>query len=115
MQSAASRLYAKMVASTMNSTKTVEPGRGHVPQERWRQWGDALRRHQLQGIVGWLLEASGPLALVAAQLLYIGRPLLGTRAHELAQLLESDEQLLEFAGYLQSGTSSIQRSSQGNT
>jgi hypothetical protein len=35
-----------------------------------------LRRHQLQGIVAWLLEAGAPLALLSAQLLYV-RPWIG--------------------------------------
>ena len=79
-----------------------------MPRERWREWREILRRHQFQGIVRWLLEAGAPLALISAQLLYIGRPWLGGGAHQLAHLLESDEETMEFLRYLESDSQDVQ-------
>lgn len=79
-----------------------------MARERWPEWREVLRRHQLQGIVGWLLEAGAPLALISAQLLYIGGPWLGGGAHQLAHLLESDEETMEFLRYLDSGSPDVQ-------
>ena len=79
-----------------------------MPRERWPEWREVLRRHRIQGIAGWLLEAGAPLALISAQLLYIGGPWLGTGAHQLAHLLESDEETMEFLRFLDSGPQDVQ-------
>ena len=49
-----------------------------------------------------MLDAGRPLALLSAQLLYIGSPFLGADAGRLADLLESDEESAVFAHYLDS-------------
>ena len=66
----------------------------------WRGWAAVLRRRQLDGLACWLLEAGRPLALVSAQLLHMGRPLLGPGAGHLAELLESDDETADFMEYL---------------
>jgi len=76
--------------------------REEPPRQHWRKWGETLRRHQLEGIVAWLLEAGRPLALISAQLLYMGQPFLGAGVHHVADLLESDEAATAFALYLHS-------------
>jgi hypothetical protein len=79
-----------------------------MPRERWQEWREILHRHQLQGIVRWLLEAGAPLSLISAQLLYIGGPWLGGGARQLAHLLESDEETTEFLRYLESDSRDAQ-------
>ena len=83
-----------------NSTPP-NPNAGSTRREHWREWREVLRRHQLQGIAAWLLEAGAPLALLSAQLLYVGGPWLGRSAHRLAQLLESGDETRDFIRYLE--------------
>ena len=77
------------------STPLVRPWRAH-----WQQWAETLNRYQLDGIASWLLDAGRPLAVLSAQVLYMGRPFLGESAEELAGTLESDEETRAFASYL---------------
>lgn len=72
------------------------------PPDSWRQWARSLRRHHLDGLAAWLLEAGRPLALISAQMLYMALPFLGTGAERLARLLESDVEAEGFAAYLES-------------
>jgi len=82
-------------------------------RRRWQQWGNALRKRELQDLVAWLLEAASPLALISAQLLYIGTPLLGSNAGTLARLLESEEERREFVLILRSDMIERQESHPG--
>ena len=59
------------------------------------------------------MEAASPLALISAQLLYIGTPFLGSEAHDLARLLESDEDRMEFVHILRSNTMDMQEPAPG--
>ena len=77
------------------STLLNRPSRAH-----WLPWAETLRRYQLDGIVAWLLDAGRPLAILSAQVLYMGRPFLGENAEALAQTLESDDETLAFASFL---------------
>ena len=88
----------------VDSRRTTAPEAGGSGKSRhqWHQWGNTLRRHELHHLAAWLLEAASPLALISAQLLYLGRPFLGSDAGHLAHLLESDEDRLEFARILRS-------------
>jgi hypothetical protein len=74
------------------------------PREDWLRWADTLRRYQVDGFVSWLLDAGRPLAILSAQMLYWGRPLLGETAQALGEMLESDEDAREFAALLNGGT-----------
>ena len=90
-----------------------KPNAGSMAREHWRQWREVLRGHHLQGIAAWLLEAGAPLALLLAQLLYVGGPWIGGGAHQLAQLLESDEETMEFLRYLESDSRDVKESAAG--
>ncbi len=79
-------------------TTTLE-GVGPGRDERSR-WAQTLRRLQLNGLVGWFLDAGGPFTLLSAQLMYLASPLLGRGAERIGHLLESDEELQAFSRLL---------------
>ncbi len=70
------------------------PPQPHDPRPSWAAF---LRRYRLENIAAWLLESSGPWALIFAQLIYMGQPLLqpfvsNDRMEALAILLEDREE-----------------------
>jgi hypothetical protein len=80
---------------------------GHTsPRDHWLRWAETLRRYQLDGFAGWMLDAGKPLAVLSAQALYFGRPFLGETADALARTLESDDELRAFVSFLDEGTDS---------
>ena len=71
----------------------------------WHGWAEFLHRHGLENLTAWVLEAAGPLNLLAAQALYIGAPLLrptltDMQRDALASLLEDREETLAFTAFL---------------
>jgi hypothetical protein len=71
----------------------------------WQGWAELLRRHGLENLVAWVLEAAGPLNVLAAQALYIGGPLLrptltDMQRDALASLLENRAETLAFTAFL---------------
>ena len=71
----------------------------------WQQWAARLQNLGLDGMVATLLEATGPLNFVGAQLVYVGQPVLRglvpTHAlHALANLLEDRQNTQDFVSYL---------------
>jgi hypothetical protein len=71
----------------------------------WPGWADFLRRHGLENLAAWALEAAGPLTVLGAQALYLGspllRPALSNRFIEaLAGLLEDHSEAEAFAAFL---------------
>ncbi|MGD0611485.1 MAG: hypothetical protein ABSB41_08195 [Anaerolineales bacterium] len=71
----------------------------------WPQWADFLRQHGLEDLAAWALEAVGPLAILGAQALYLGEPLLrpalsDTQLAALAGLLEDRDELQDFTAFL---------------
>jgi hypothetical protein len=71
----------------------------------WPHWADSLRRHGLENITAWALEAAGPLTVLGAQILYLGGPFLrpslaDEQRDALADLLEDQEEALAFAAFL---------------
>ena len=76
------------------------------PRAQWSHWAEVLRRYRLDGLASWLLDAGRPLALLSAQMLYIGRPFLGVTADALARTLESDDETQAFAAFLDGGMTS---------
>jgi hypothetical protein len=71
------------------------------PRIYWRQWAATLRRYQLHEFTASLLEAGGPLTLLAAQALYFGRGYFGSeQLTALAVMLEQDDESRAFAAYL---------------
>lgn len=67
----------------------------------WQRWADALRRYQLDEIAVSLLETGGPLTLLGAQALYVGRGFVNNdQLTALAETLEQDEEARAFAALL---------------
>ena len=78
-----------------------------IPEARsvWPGWAEFLHRHGLENMVAWALGAAGPLAVVGAQALYIGGPLLrpgltDLQRDALASLLENRDEALAFSAFL---------------
>ena len=62
----------------------------------------------MEDLVAYLLEAAGPLSIVAAQLIYIGQPIFRGVVPErqlvaLTGLLEDDAQRDAFVNYIRDG------------
>ena len=81
---------------------------GELPEansvhDTWRDWGDVLRGKHLGGLVAFLLDAGRPLAFISAQILHMGGPIFGSRAENLARLLESESALARFVQNLGEG------------
>jgi hypothetical protein len=71
----------------------------------WLGWEKYLHQHGLENLVAWALEAAGPLTLLAAQMLYIGGPLLrpaltDLQRDALADLLEDRDEAMAFSAFL---------------
>ena len=71
----------------------------------WPGWADFLRRHGLENLVAWALEAAGPLTVLGAQALYIGGPLLrpaltDLQRDALAGMLEDRDEAMAFTAFL---------------
>jgi hypothetical protein len=79
-------------------------------RDNWRAWAAWLRSSRLDGLAALLLEAAGPVGFVSAQLLYMGRPLIGPGAAQLAGLLESGESTKEFLTYLSTEGEEVRQS-----
>jgi hypothetical protein len=67
----------------------------NADQHIWRTWITALRRWGLQDWVASFLEAAGPLAILGAQVVYVGQPLLDLALPD--NHLEAAARLLEDA------------------
>ena len=80
------------------------------PRDSWPNWIKFLNHHGLEGAAVWFLESLGPLSVIGAQLLYIGKPLLqavmGENATPLAQLLEDADERHAFINHIQEKRSS---------
>ena len=121
VQLATDRKHAEVGAQSMSSPNNSDSRNTAAPvrdgsslrRSHWREWGEVLRRHRLEGIAAWLIEAGGPLTLISAQVLYMGQPWLGGVAHELARLLESDAEAMDFVRYLESGSHDVPESPAG--
>jgi hypothetical protein len=80
----------------------------HASRTYWPAWIDFLRRLGLEGFAAWFLEGSGPVAVLGAQVLYLGQPFVspsvsdGMRA--LANLLEQEDESRAFTALLKGQT-----------
>jgi len=68
-------------------------------------WANRLQQWHMHQLAAALLEASGPLRLVGAQLVYLGQPVLGgfvasEQLDTLAAMLEEPNQTDTFIRYL---------------
>jgi len=70
----------------------------------WREWSRHLHHWGVQDKVATLIEAAGPLNLLASQLLYLFQPFAGagatSRWQALAEMLENEEESQQFAAFL---------------
>lgn len=71
----------------------------------WPAWAGYLHQHGLGRIAAEISEVAGPLAIIGAQLLYLGQPLLkqvlpDQHLQALALLFEDHNELKQFAYYL---------------
>ncbi len=74
-----------------------------VNHNNWHQWAQYLQRTHLIGFFRFLLEASGPVRIVAAQSLLMTQPFFhNTNLDQFATLLEDQEQSKAFLEYLNS-------------
>lgn len=79
-----------------------------IEKQIWQGWIEGLHRRRLSSVVAMLLEASGPLNVIAAQLVYLGQPLVGSSRNHgqlqaLAHLLEDADQTQSFVHHLREG------------
>ena len=71
----------------------------------WPAWAEFLRQRGLENIAIFFLEAAGPFAILGAQVLYLGGPLINpaltdVQRDSLAELLENRQEALDFAAFL---------------
>ena len=74
-------------------------------QKGWEEWAHFLQHVQIREPVAAFLEASGPLAVIFAQLIYFGQPFLNWMLpsggwSSLAETLENQKDRQEFVSYL---------------
>lgn len=71
-------------------------------RSQWAQWAHFLQRWGIRQPASAILEAAGPLSIIAAQLIYLGQPFLGgsRSLQDFAQLLENKEESRSFAAFL---------------
>ena len=79
----------------------MKPENHHI----WEDWAGLLHRWGLEEIIAWLLEATAPVNLVGAQLVYIGQPLLdsfvpGEHTDALAHMLEEPSETRAYIAFL---------------
>lgn len=73
----------------------------NTEKQIWQGWIEALHQRRLDAVAALLLEAGGPLKMFAAQLIYLGQPLVSTSGNHgklqaLAHLLEDADQTQSF-------------------
>lgn len=71
----------------------------------WPTWARFLQQHGLDRIAFSLLESTGPLAVIGAQVIYLGEPFLNQafparNLQALADLFENQAEMKSFAAYL---------------
>ncbi|HAY85769.1 MAG TPA: hypothetical protein DCY42_12865 [Chloroflexi bacterium] len=84
----------------MQATK-LQPDQQKIMQG----WASRLQQWRMHQLAAALLEASGPLKLVGAQLVYLGQPVLGgfvanEQLNTLAEMLEEPSRAKTFIRYL---------------
>lgn len=74
----------------------------------WETWAKKLHRWGLEEFAAWLLEATGPVNLIGAQVVYLGQPVLepllpAGHVQALAHILEQPEETQAFVDFLRRG------------
>ena len=80
----------------------------HLDRALWPGWARLLQRWGVQDIASFILEAAGPLNILAAQMIYLGQPFLkqampADHLHALAALFEDQDEARSFAALLCEG------------
>jgi hypothetical protein len=72
-----------------------------INHDNWNQWAQYLHQNKLSGFFRFLLEATGPIKIIAAQSLYMSRPFFHNPIiSHLAEILEDTEKSKEFLQYV---------------
>lgn len=72
-----------------------------VNQDIWNQWAQYLQRYHLLGLFRFLLNAAGPIRIVAAQSLWMTQPFVqNSIISQLASVLEDQEQSIAFLEFV---------------
>jgi hypothetical protein len=71
----------------------------------WLPWVEFLRKRKLETMAAWAIDALGPLAVLAAQVVHAGSPffqhaLSSSQVDSIAHLLEDPMETRAFAAYL---------------
>jgi len=71
----------------------------------WIDWERMLQRFNMKQLAAMMLEGSGPLPLLLAQLVHFGQPFLGSmmpdgKWEEIADMLDDEPERLAFAAFL---------------
>jgi len=74
----------------------------------WQNWARFLQHWGLDGITAFLMEAGGPVSILAAQAIYMGQRFIRQSMPEghlqaLANLFEDQEEGQMFAAFLREG------------
>lgn len=83
-----------------------------MPSERsfWPEWARFLHQWGVSELAVALLEVTGPVHLILANLVYVGQPVFslwiaGERVQALASLFEDQNESKSFAAFLREETS----------
>jgi hypothetical protein len=79
-------------------------------QQNWEVWARMLQRWGITETAAFLLEASGSMSVLVAQVIYLGQPLLSgvvsaVSLQSLAHLLENPAERQAFATFLRENAS----------
>lgn len=71
----------------------------------WHVWARRLQGWGVRPFAAWILEATAPLHILGAQLVYVGQPLLGLfwaqeQVDTLAEVLEKPDEARALIRYL---------------
>ncbi len=71
----------------------------------WPSWAQFLQDRGARELVASLLEGAGPLRIIASQLMFAGRPFLGSgtaalKWQSLAELLDDKQETASFISFL---------------
>ena len=79
-----------------------------VDRTLWSKWAHFLHHWGVDGIAAFLIDAGGPLTVLAAQVVYMGQPFLRQSVSEghlqaLVNLFEDQKEGQMFAAFLREG------------
>jgi hypothetical protein len=72
---------------------------------KWASWARFLQQRRLDGVTTSVIESVGPLAIIGAQILYLGQPFFNdpnsaNDLNDLAHLIENPDERKNFAAFL---------------